>query len=172
MKWVMVVDTSVARAASGRPGAGFPSPQCTQALEYIGSNYLIAMSKELREEWKRHQTQYAENWLAEQIGRKRVKLGAAHWPDEVLLLEAAQSLPGNGPTEVQKDLHLVALAMTHDKRVVSNDLRQRSLLRRISELPDSVRSLMWASVAAGEAIPWLETGCPEQNHLKVGVIQP
>ena len=85
------MDTSVARAASGRPGAGFHSPQCTQVLEYIGSNYMIAMSKELREEWTRHQTPYALNWLAEQIGRKRVKLGAAHWPDEITLLEAAQS---------------------------------------------------------------------------------
>lgn len=163
-----MVDTSVARSAGGRLGAGFPSPECTYTLEQIGSNYEVAMSKDLRDEWRKHATDYALNWLVTQVSRKRVRLGAPQWSDEIALLEAAQSLPGNGPSEVKKDLHLISLAMTHDRRVVSNDLRQRALLRRISELPESVRGLMWASVMAGEALPWLEAGCPEQDALRVG----
>ena len=163
-----MVDTSVARAAGGRPDAGFPSPQCTEVLECIGEYHFIAMSKALRQEWYKHASNYALNWLSEQIGRKRVRLGAPAWSEEIPLLEAAQTLEGNGPEEVRKDLHLIALAMVHDRRVVSNDLRQRTLLGRIPEPPPQLRELMWASVMAGEALPWVKEGCPERDHLRVG----
>ncbi len=126
------------------------------------------MSKPLRLEWDKHATNYALNWLGEQIGRKRVRLGTPAWSGEVPLLEAAQSLGGNGPEEVQKDLHLVALAMVHDRRVVSNDLRLRTLLGRIQDPPNELRELMWASVIAGEALPWVKEGYPDRDMLRVG----
>lgn len=161
----IVVDASVARAA-GRGGGGPPAPDCVAALDAITRAGLgAAMSRELREEWNKHAGLYATQWLKNLVARGRFRFDPdPKWHMLNVMLSAASDLPGNQPTEVAKDSHLVTLAMATDRRVLSGDRAQASLLGRIVHLVPDLSQLHWVHPSDMTKL-WLETGAPENANL-------
>lgn len=166
----VVVDTSVARAAgTGRADAGPPSPACVAALDAIAAHQdlEVATSYRLKQEWQQHARPYSWKWLSTMFSRKRVHVVQDPWPDEIALIDAANDLPGNAHEDVAKDTHLVGLAMLTDRRVVSLDVRQRSLLGHLVGAHPQISALHWASPAEPPTLPWLQAGAPETAALCV-----
>ncbi|MCB9669057.1 MAG: hypothetical protein H6734_06265 [Alphaproteobacteria bacterium] len=166
----IVVDASVARAAGvGRPDAGHPGPAAVAALEAVrDGGHQVVMSAAVREEWLRHQRPFAVRWLHQMVGTKRVTSVATEWPGVVDVLDAASVLPGAQPVEIAKDTHLVGLAMVTDRRVVSLDVRQRTLLRDLVPEVPSLAGLYWVSPTEETTGPWLLRGAPEEPALTLG----
>lgn len=167
-----VVDASVAEAAGrGDPGSAPPSPACVGALDAIAAaGHGVAMSPELKDEWQRHARDYARKWLLNMVSRKRLHAVRPRWRDQLHLLEVAAELPGHAGREVAKDVHIVALAMETDQRVLPLDRRQRALLERcVHELP-SLRSLHWANPSESGAEAWIRAGAvaPSGYELQAG----
>lgn len=155
---VLVVDASVARAAGDK--AEPPSGPCRAALQQIDQmGYDIAMDRDLKNEWEDHWSNFSRRWLVTMRSRRRTKVPAV-WDGVLSLLDAASDLEGHGPEEVAKDVHLVGLAVQTDRRVVSHDTRQRTLLRRL-DLPAEVHRVHWVDPVDDGALGWLEAGTPE-----------
>jgi hypothetical protein len=158
----IVIDTSVARAAANRPNANHPGPACTAAmLTLAGQPELgVVTSPDLHEEWKRHATPFAMKWLAELRGRKRVQHERGTWARSADVLVAAAEITPGQQEAVRKDEVVWSLAMVTGQRVLSNDLRQRALLRQLSAEVPELSDLAWVSAADQDAVPWLKTGAP------------
>lgn len=157
----IAVDTNVARAASGRPNAGPPSPECSRVMEHLRAGpFRVVMSQALRDEWRQHATPFAMKWLAELRSRKRVdNIPRPNWPPAAeLLAAAADQLGPSGLREVRKDMPVWELAMVSGRRVVSNDDRQRKLLRQIAATVPELQLLAWVPTA--DATAWLKEGAP------------
>lgn len=166
----IVVDANVARAAGvGEPGAGHPAPAAVAALEAIRKGgHRVVMNADLKGEWLRHQRPFAVRWLHQMVGTKRVMSVATEWPGVDDLRNAASVLPGAQPEEIAKDTHVVGLAMVTDRRVVSLDVRQRALLRRLVPEVPALAGLYWVSPTEETTRPWLLRGAPEEPALTLG----
>lgn len=153
---VLVVDASVARAAGDK--AEPPSGPCRAALQHIDKQgFVIAMDRELKDEWVRHASRFSRGWLATLRSKGRTITPDA-WDGVVSLLDAASDLDGHGPDEVAKDVHLVGLAVQTDRRVLSHDTRQRTFLRRLAPgLPD-IQRVHWVDPVDAGALAWLQDG--------------
>ncbi|HMV69556.1 MAG TPA: hypothetical protein PKA64_22125, partial [Myxococcota bacterium] len=161
---LLVVDTSVARAASGRPEANHPSPACTRTLRALErrASLGVAMSRDLKAEWQRHATPFAMRWLGALVSRKRVKHipNGGDWPGAGEILAAAAELRPSRLDPVKKDEPLWGLAMATDRRVLSNDNRQRELLRLICGRSPEIGELAWVDGSQPQAVTWLEADAP------------
>ncbi|MCK6507126.1 hypothetical protein L6R53_27785, partial [Myxococcota bacterium] len=159
----VVIDTSVARAASVDGGA--PAPACAQALRAIeGCHSLhVAMSPSLKQEWQRHRSLFATQWLGLMIARKRLQ--ALTPVPRTDVLDAAADLPGKRSTAVSKDLHLVDLAFASDRRILALDDTQRALLCRLVRSVPDLASLHWANPTDDPCVPWLAGGAPDEPAL-------
>jgi len=163
----LVVDTSVARAASGRPGAGHPSPACTEAMLLItrhggkAPTYEVVMSDHLFDEWKRHATPFSHKWLAEMRSKRRARFVRPDWPRVLEVRVAARErFPDGRFNAVEKDLPIVELAMSTGKRVISEDVAQRELLAQLVGDVEELKELWWFSPERGEVEPWLHDRAP------------
>lgn len=163
----VVVDSSVARACGrGKLGANSPAPQCVAALKAIsGADLRTAMSLELKEEWGRHAGEYARRWLSNMIARKRFMFSGAVWAGSADLERAADALSSSERRAVIKDAHVVALAMSVGRRVLSLDDEQRRLLSKLAPVVTLLKSLHWVNPVRAGAIDWLRAGAAERSAL-------
>lgn len=166
----VVVDASVAKAAGvGRPDAGPPAPQAIHALDALREGGgIVVFGPKLKAEWERHARSYALKWLGNMRATRRFAAEPDDaWPQETALLDAAADLPAEQPAEVAKDAHLVSLAMTTDRRVLSLDDRQRALLLALLPRVPSLGALYWVSPRQPEVHLWLRAGTPEEPALQL-----
>ena len=123
----VVVDASVARAAGEKEWG--VSSNCRKVLECVRSVcHRIALTPEIRDEWKRHRSTFFRRWLASMFAKKkvvRVDVSGLSGLDET----DQSSLPW----DVAKDLHLLDAAVHTDKVVVTRDTK---LVRSLQVLPD------------------------------------
>ena len=160
---VLVVDASVARAASEPPSVESPGGPCREfLLEMLDSGCRVAMSREMFSEWKRNESEFARTWRAEMVGRKRVVV-KRELRDEIGFDDAVEAagFTKNQRAAVEKDRHLVLLAVATDRAVVSLDEVVRGLLRdRSEELQRLLDDLDWVNPAREEdmAVVWLREG--------------
>lgn len=164
----IVVDTSVARAAGkGRPSANSPAPECVAVLAMMleratcQKDVGVAMSRAMKNEWSKNVGEYAVKWLYTMMSRKCVVIENSEWEGCDGLVVAAAVLPGAGQREVQKDAHVVGLAMLTGCRVVSLDDKQRRLLLALCSSVVALKRLHWVSPKDADARDWVRDGAPE-----------
>lgn len=163
----IVVDSCVARAIDAK-GMSQKSPalECIKALEAIGTynagrqKLLLALSKDLEGEWRKHATQYFTKWVANMVARKYTSVHNGSWHGETALLDAAEDLPGKRGSSVKKDVHIVRLAMLSGKRVLSLDARQKELLGEVRHSVKGLDELNWVAPTHPNAASWLRDGAP------------
>jgi hypothetical protein len=162
MTWRLVIDASVARAASTRIGSGDPRPgRCRSFLDAVYEIcHGFVMTPELRDEWTRHESIYTAKWRHQMLGKGRNKkyrwlVPRPEVPD--LLDRVLETAPTRQAREaVAKDLLLIEAALVTDRRIISCDDRAREHFRRAAEHIEELRGIIWANpVTDADFDAWL-----------------
>lgn len=165
----LVIDASVARAA-GRENAIDPtSVYCRDFLKAVRTIcHQIVMTQEIGEEWQRHQSSFARQWLLSMAARRKVyRLGDVLDNDLRGRIERVAS--SERATEaIRKDLHLIEAAMATDRVVISLDDTARGLFAMTAQGVGELRHVAWVDPNRAEEQPilWLENAAkPEKKRL-------
>lgn len=119
----MVIDASIARAC-GQPEAIYPtSVHCREFLENVLLTcHHMVMTREIRDEWNKHASKFAQAWKVEMVSRKKVVAHNTESLDRSLwdALENFAKTDGQRG-EIVKDIHLLEAALATDQIIVSLD---------------------------------------------------
>jgi hypothetical protein len=167
----IVVDASVARSAGWETSLSAPSLQCRQVLRVIEKSHEVVFNQECLDEWKKHASNYARDWLAGMHARKKVVRPEDLARNEELRSKLSQAAPsGSSRAAIEKDAHLVEAALQTDQIVISRDEIVRGLFRQCCPVVSQIRNVLWANpeIEAERVAPWLKGGAKEQPVRKLG----
>lgn len=180
-KW-LVIDASV----SGMTGGGVvaedtPQGKCRRCLRAVQANqYDIFFYPQTWEEWRRHRSEYAKEWLQKMYSRKRVTIKHEDEIPESNLGARVQRLVGKQVeleilsdavcTIMLKDCHLLEASLAADKVVISLDDKVRFHFSVATESIGEIREIVWVNPNKEEedAISWLEEGAEPDKHRQLG----
>ena len=81
----------------------------------------------------------------------------------------------NNEIEVmQKDIHLLEIAMVTDKTVISLDDTVRTLFAKTSQQVSTIRMIIWVNpnrITEEQPIVWLKSGAPPEEHRQLSAYQ-
>jgi hypothetical protein len=164
----IVVDTSVARAAGESDKQS--AKACRDSLEAIRqrNHYRLAMNTTLKDEWQKtraegtpYASRFAIAWLTDMTAQGRVTM----FPERSDL--QARCLQVSNQTAIQKDLHLVDLALQANQRVLSMDKRVVGHLRQLGARVPAICAILWVHPVDHDAPAWLAQGAPARNDCRV-----
>jgi hypothetical protein len=165
----LVIDASIAGAA-GRTDHPV-SKACRDFLEDVRTIcHRVVMTREISDEWNRHQSRFAVSWRSSMFARKKV-VRAEVAPNEILRTSIQNSgLTENECAAALKDTHLIEASMENDFRVVSLDEAARAIFRKAAPRVVLLRPVLWANPAKEEdrIIEWLEGGAKDEEVRQLG----
>lgn len=165
----LVVDASVANSAGQTTHP--ISKACRETLEIIlHHQHKVVMTKEVSDEWKKHQSRYSLTWLASMTARKRVvRLNIEQDNDLRRRIEELE-MSETDFIAIMKDVHLAEAALITDHTVLSRDDKMRVLLKRICKRVGSLKVIIWVNPAneREQAIQWLTQGADADKHRSLG----
>lgn len=178
MAYGIVVDTSVARAASHSPDR--IARRCLACLDALDDGgHLLVMSAPLREEWLRidsdrptgdwqyYASRYAIAWYTDMVSRRRV-IWVHPRQSKEFRSRVLAAVDADRREEAHKDLHLVEAALAADNRVLSSDRRARTLLDGAAETMRELCSILWVDALRDRAAEWLRSGAPDLPEYRLG----
>jgi hypothetical protein len=123
--------------------------------------HRVAITEPILTEWQRHRSRFANRWLNQMFGRKKVV--RLENPEEAGLEQSVATLPSPQRECAFKDIHLVAAAMSSDRIIVSCDERAREVFSSLVE-PASLRQVSWANPERDTAavLGWLARDAPPE----------
>jgi hypothetical protein len=115
-KKLLVVDASVARAAGN---SEHPiSSACRQILtDILEICHSVALNPELRQEWNHHQSRFTRKWRASMAARRKPLHDISTAPCGLDL----DRFDEKNRAAIEKDLHLLELALATDKEIITLD---------------------------------------------------
>ena len=168
----LVVNASVARAASGEEAAASVSINCTEFLETFRDEcpHHVVMTPELSEEWEENQSKFAATWLRLMIARKRFD-----YIEPPVNQALRHEIEGTATSEseigdMRKNFHLLDAALATDQTVVSLDETVRGLFARATQRVGEIRDIVWVNPEYNEEeepLLWLQNGAPPEEHRKL-----
>jgi hypothetical protein len=168
---VLVIDCSIAQAA-GPEGAEHPTAKhCRDFLEAVRHIcHRIGMSPAVAEEWKRHRSGFARQWLVSMHARKKVvPIDADDDPKLRKVLNTSAKNDTNRDAML-KDAHLLEAASQADRRIADLDERVRRLFASVARTYKPIQKMCWVNpdVEFNEIVAWLEAGAPisKAMHLE------
>ena len=165
----LVIDALVARSA-GRENAIDPtSVYCRDFLKAVRTIcHQIVMTQEIGEEWQRHQSSFARQWLLSMTARRKVyRLGDVLDSDLRGRIERVASSE-RAAEAIRKDYRLIEAAIVTDRIVISLDETVRRLFAVVARDVGALKSIAWVDPAKAEEQPllWLENGAkPDKKRL-------
>lgn len=140
----VVIDASIARSAgeSSHP----TSSNCRAFLETVmQEKYMLVMTREIKQEWDKHQSIFARIWLRSMIAKKQF-ISLSNPGDYANLWSTLDEFyQDKQRREVIKDIHLLEAALESDRCIFSLDDKMRSLLKQaVICCPDLV-TIIWAN---------------------------
>jgi hypothetical protein len=175
----IVVDTSVARAV-GESGKQ-PAKACRDSLAAIlqDKHYHLAMNDALKREWLKEKeegekggeksssyaSRFALAWLTDMEREDRVKTFSERKDFINQCIQASASLAA--ASAIQKDLHLVDLALLADQRVLSKDKKIVGHLRQLGKHVPEVCPILWVHPVDHDAPAWLAGGAPARDDCRI-----
>jgi len=170
----IVVDTSVARAAGKSEDR--TAQACFNSMEAIfaESSYLAAFNRSLLREWlkkikdrkgreRRYASCYASEWFLKMRGRLVILPERKDFINQCI--QASASLAA--ASAIQKDLHLVDLALQADQRVLSKDKKIVGHLRQLGKHVPEVCPILWVHPVDHDAPAWLAGGAPARDDCRI-----
>ncbi len=174
---LLVVDASV-MAAAGAEGATDPVPaHAREAFKAIlAICHRVCVSAALREEWRRHRSNFAQLWWRQMYARRKVVDGEPPSCVEILQdVQAFASITQSDRDAVEKDIHLIAAALAADQTVLSWDNRVAAIIRKVCAdkrtlTSKAVSRMLWINpIADRETLhAWLSETGPAQPHWPLG----
>jgi hypothetical protein len=175
---LLVVDASIMRAA-GSEMATDPVPAHARGalMAILAICHRVCLSPDLSEEWKRHQSRFARRWLTQMYANRKVI--ACDPPSCQHLLEDIRSFASTTASDiaaVEKDIHLVAAALTTPHRtILSWDNRVAAVIRKVcadtkTVTSRTIGSMLWINpIADHDSLrTWLSETGPTQPHWPLG----
>ena len=172
----IVVDTDVVRAAGISSGAANQAAQVLSAIRAGG--FIVAISDELESEWLKKRTAPSGEWapyisvlafnwytLLHSTGRlTKVKTNPKVGE---LLLQAVPASHRRRRRELEKDLPAILTALAADRRLISNNRRERKTLAgTCAKTKRLLAGFLWPYPLAA-ALVWLEAGANDVPEHRV-----
>lgn len=155
-KW-LVIDASV----GGMTGGGVvaedtPQGRCRRCLRAVQAHqYGIYFHPQTWEEWRRHRSEYAKEWLQQMYSRKWITIKRESEIPESVLGVRVQRLVGKrvGPEVLSeavcaimlKDCHLLEASLAADKIIISLDDKVRFHFSAAAESISEIREIIWVN---------------------------
>ncbi len=173
-KFRLVIDADVARAAGGKK-AKHPTPKkCRRFLqELLKSPHMLVMTPAIRDEWKKHESNYSRTWRKSMVARKKIypvrPIPNIEFEERIVSELNSESKK----RAVRKDIHLVEAALVCDERVVSMDETVRLLLGSCAEKISEISDIVWVNPIKDkeEPIHWLKHGVVADDFRKLGNLE-
>lgn len=164
----IVVDSSVACSSGQLDAVDATSRACREAILALDAAGLaVVMTKEIQEEWKRHQSNFARRWLLGMYARKRVlRLSDTKNQDVRDGVEACDDF--RAAEAMAKDVFLVEAALASNERIVSRDVRARNCFRALVSTVHILGRVHWVSPSEEACHPWLAQKAPKREALTLG----
>lgn len=168
----LVIDASIARSAgeSSHP----TSSNCRTFLEAVmQEKYMLVMTKEIKQEWDKHQSRFARTWLLSMIAKKQFT-PISHPGDYANLWATLDEFyQDKQRREVIKDIHLLEAALESDRCIFSLDDKMRSLLKQAVVCCPELVAIIWANPDRDDEniIVWLQSGVPDPQLRCLQVLQ-
>jgi hypothetical protein len=170
----IVVDTSVARAAGD--SGDRTAQMCLNSLEAIleKPSHLAAFNQSLLREWfkeiedrRGRKRRYASSSASEWFLKMRRRLVVLPERKDFInqCIQASASLAA--ASAIQKDLHLVDLAIQADHRVLSTDKKIVGHLRQLGKHVPEVCPILWVHPVDHKAPAWLAGGAPARDDCRI-----
>jgi hypothetical protein len=169
MGYAIVVDVSVARAASESPN--LVAMKCREILDCISEyDHQLALSKPVQDEWfksrvghgelyNQYASYYTLQWFVKMVSERRIV-----WieiDDQVSLMnKIVECALLQDQAQIKKDVHLVATALKSDKRVLSCDDKIRKHFQKIGATVKELCEILWLNPINMPAAKWISSGAP------------
>lgn len=156
-----VIDANIARSC-GNPTENKGAADCYRFLTAVSatnSETGAVADPELRREWIKHANKTFLSWLARMESRRRVRLVETRRSSDYR--SALRAIENDGiRTAMDKDVHLVELALFGQHPVASCDDRQRRYVRELSDAYPPLGDIQWVNPMTHEGwAEWLARGC-------------
>ena len=128
------------------------------------------MTREISDEWKRHQSRFALEWRVSMDARRKIDRIN---PPEYAGLQAKVTNTASGEDEIEvmeKDFHLLQAALATNQTIISLDETVRQLFKRASQQVGEIRDIIWVNpdrAAEEQPIAWLQNGTPPEPHRQL-----
>ena len=167
-----MIDASVARSAGERDATYPDSVYCRDFLEAVlNICHQVVMTPEIREEWDKHQSRFANRWIRSMIAKKKFIICSVDTLDQVLLSKIEKCLKTDKEKEaVFKDFHLIEAALKSDKIIISLDEIVRKLFSQSAKTINELQEITWVNPIKQEedSMTWLENGASYQAYRCLG----
>lgn len=170
----LVIDACVAKNAG--PTSEIPSSKATRDLLdiiYKCDQYSFVISKEIKDEWNKHQTDYSRRWRVLMTSRKRIFPLKDTLNSSIRENIEITSLSVKKRREMIKDVHLIEAAILTHNRIISSDDKARFNFSDLSNNVGEIRSITWVNPINNEEVPieWIQNGAPCEEKRKLGFKQ-
>lgn len=164
---LLVVDASVARSCSD-PASSVEASSCFLFLQQISDrkNAMgVVVNPELDREWALHGSKTFTSWLARMETRRRV-----HRVEEKRSTDyrsaVSQTVDDGIRAALEKDVHLIELALFGQHPIASRDDKQRRYVRDLIPSLGVLGSVQWVNpVQEPDWLSWFARGCDRQTFV-------
>ena len=167
----LVIDTDVVQSSGDEDATDPRAIHCRDFPKVVRSqNHKVVMTREISDEWKRHQSRFALEWRVSMDARRKIdRINPSE--DEELQDKVTNTASDEDEIEaMQKDFHLLQAALTTDQTITSLDETVRQLFKRASQSVGEIRNIIWVNpdrTAEEQPIVWLQNGAPSEAHRRL-----
>jgi hypothetical protein len=169
----IVVDASVARSCGDSKAIHPLSMQCRDFLLVMKEcKHGVVMTKEIREEWTKHQSRFALTWLRQMIAIKQFKaISLTELDQEIWEPIKACAKTDKERAAMTKDILLLEAALATDRRIVSLD--ENTARRYFTDAAKEIvklQPLIWVNPSKEKENPieWLQNDAPADPERMLG----
>jgi hypothetical protein len=167
----LVIDTSVARSCGDSSAVHPTAIRCRAFLIALRSGrHEAVFSPMLSQEWKKHRSRFANQWLVSMTARKRViRISPS---DNNVGKQVEKMCQDSYLQDALKDCHLLHAALATDHSIVSLDEAVREIYRSLSKNIKELSNIVWVNPTLEEERPieWLEQGAQPEPHRQLGYL--
>ena len=167
----LVIDTDVAQASGDEDATDPRAIHCRDFLKTVRSqDQTVVMTREISDEWKRHQSRFALEWRVSMDARRKIE--RINPPEYVEIQDKVTNTASDEDEieTIQKDFHLLQAALATDQTIISLDETVRGLFKRASQQVGEIRNIIWVNpdkTTEEHPIPWLQNGAPPEPHRRL-----
>ena len=167
----LVIDASVARASGGKEATA-PTGVATRdfLLEVNTTCHKAVMTPAIRDEWDKHQSNFARKWRRSMMARKKLKLVRLEESEYLRQKIDLINIPHASKTAMLKDCHLIEAAIATDRRIISLDDAVRKLFSVASHNIEEIKDVLWVNPVHDSArvMAWIKEGAPVKLEWQFG----
>jgi hypothetical protein len=167
---LLVIDASVARSSGGSETLEPTAKACRERLKTIlDVRHRMMMSQPIREEWNKHQSNYARTWRRNMYARKLIEI--VNVPEDETFRNKIRLKAANTKNmeAMIKDCHLIEAASIADRIVISRDDEVRDLFRSVAQDFKVLQGIAWINPVdpAADVVAWLAAGANLNDRPKL-----